>query len=860
MHGVSREEPDDGVSAAAAIAVQSLPDLARLLRQLRRRQAREHGRTELTYREIAEQTGISVPRVGAYLTGSALPPTNRFDELVLALGATTAELRPLATARDRVADTGHRPGHHVVIPRTLPAPVRDFTGRSDPIAWLDGLLDAANDAPAEVPVVISAVAGMAGVGKTSLAVHWAHRVHHRFPDGQLYINLRGYDPEAPLDTRTALAVLLAGMGIAPDAFPPDEAGSAALYRSVLAGRRVLVLLDNARSAEQVRPLLPPPPGLALVTSRDSLAGLVAADGAVRLTLNALSDDEAVRLLARLIGDRADRDPTTVLALAHRCANLPLALRVAAELATAHPAQPLAALVADLTANLTAFEIDDERADLRSTFSWSLRAVPEPAGTVFRLLGLNPGEDIDPYGLAALAGLDVPAARAAARTLERAHLLQDDGAGRYGMHDLVRAYATEAAHRDLSPDDRHRALTRLLDFHVTAAHTAADVLYVRSTRLRERPMPPVPSGLPNLSDHASAAAWYTAQLPNLVRLGRFAARHGWPGHAVSLALALWNHLDSGSGHDAVAVHSEALAATHLLGERCDPADRASLRTCLGISLYRVGRLEEAAEQLRLARDDHTQLGFTPGVTVALAALGAVHHALGRFAQSMVYIEDGLEIATGTGNLHQEGAQHVNLGNVCLSLEQVDRAARHYEAAAAIFDRLGVIGAEVQLWNGLAMTRERLGHYDEALRAAEHAIIASHEQDRPMGSIQAMDTVGSTYRRMGRLSDAAEQLDMALAECRRLDTPPITAQLLNTLGETRCATGEHAAAIAAHTEALAIARHAGGWYERVRALVGLGDAHDGRGDAEPAVAHWRLALAEYQDRQHPGAQRVLARLTR
>ncbi len=516
---------EDGGGAdivARAAAVASRFDLATLLRELRRREARLRRGRALTYRQIADQTGWGIGSVCEYFSGDALPPDDRFDELLRLLAARPAEIGALATARERLmavnASGPRKPSAGQ--PRALPAAAHGFTGRRAQLAQLDRALA---DWAQAGPVVISAVAGMGGVGKTALALYWAHQVRERFPGGQLYVNLRGYDPGEPLSTVDALALLLADLGIDPDE-PGDLDNRIARYRDLLAQRRALVVLDNARGVEQVRPLLPPPSCLALVTSRDDLTELATVDGATVLRLDVLSLDEAVALLRVLVGSRADREPEAVRALALRCGCLPLALRVAAEHVAFRQQVAIADLVAELDHDeepLDALSTTGEaRSDVRAVFSWSLRTLPAPAARVFRLLGLSPGVDIDRYALAALTGIDVDEADGLMQTLLRAHLAQVDGRERISMHDLLRAYATELAAQELDGDDRRAALTRLLDYYLAVAAAAAGLLFPSDQG--SRPRPAWPAAAPRVDDIASASAWLAAERPNLARMFLYAA--------------------------------------------------------------------------------------------------------------------------------------------------------------------------------------------------------------------------------------------------------------------------------------------------------------------------------------------------
>jgi DNA-binding SARP family transcriptional activator len=356
------------------------------------------------------------------------------------------------------------------VPQELPGDVAAFTGRAAELAELDRILlrpnDKAGDAKATA-AVISAVSGTAGVGKTALAVHWAHHAAERFPDGQLYVNLRGYDPGQPMPATDALAAFLRSLGVPGQDIPPQETERSARYRSLLAGRQMLIVLDNASTVEQVRPLLPGHPDCAVVvTSRDSLAGLVARDGAVRLDLDTLTLTDAVALLHELIGGRVDAEPVAAVTLAGQCARLPLALRVAAELAAVRPGEPLANLVTELRDQRRRLDLLDAGGDpatsVRAVFSWSYQQLGAEAARMFRLLGLHPGPDISVPAAASLAAQAEPDARRLLGELAHAHLIAEHVPGRYAFHDLLRPYAADQCHALDSQDEREAAIGRVLD--------------------------------------------------------------------------------------------------------------------------------------------------------------------------------------------------------------------------------------------------------------------------------------------------------------------------------------------------------------------------------------------------------------
>ncbi|MFJ6152723.1 AfsR/SARP family transcriptional regulator [Micromonospora profundi] len=348
----------------------------------------------------------------------------------------------------------------VAVPHELPADVALFTGQRRALAELDLLLPEAG-----APAVSAAIAGSAGVGKTALAVHWAHQVAHRFPDGQLFINLHGYAPEPPLRPTAALGVLLRSLGVRPEEVPVDVAGASAMYRSLTAGKRLLVVLDNARSAEDVRPLLPGGPGcLVLITSRDRLAGLAAREGVRRLTLGVLTPDDAGTLLARLLGeDHARAEPEAIGELASLCAYLPLALRIAVASLAHRPYRRVADLVAELRTEdrLAALAADDDdEAAIQVAFDLSYETVPPAAQRLFRLLGLAPGEDFSTATAAALSGTAPAEAELLLERLAAAHLIEEHAPGRFAFHDLLRRYAHDRAMRQHSAHQRRAALGRL----------------------------------------------------------------------------------------------------------------------------------------------------------------------------------------------------------------------------------------------------------------------------------------------------------------------------------------------------------------------------------------------------------------
>lgn len=526
-----------------ANAVQTLSSLAGVLRRLRRREARQREGPELSYRDLATMTGWSHAMIGEYFTGTALAPTDRFDVLIQLLGASAAEQGALANARDRVEENrrSSRASRPIGRPRELPPGISTFVGRERELARLNQLADRRSRA-----LVVLAISGAGGVGKTALALNWAHRIADRYPDGQLFANLHGYSSRDPLRPTDVLARFLRSLGVDRASLPEDPTELAARYRSMLAGRRMLIVLDNARSAEQVRPLLPGTPScLVLVTSRDHLAGLVAIDGAQRLDLEELSTSAAEQLLYELIGERAREEEVATAALIRHCGHLPLALRVAAEHAAAHPEIPLSELAAELAderRRLDVLDGGDEGTSVRTVLSWSYNRLDSESARVFALLGLHPGRDIDPYALAALAGIDLETARVRLRSLLRAHLVRPGRGDRCRIPDLLRAYAIELADTTVDADTAAQARVRLFNYYRHTAAVALDAM--RDTDQARTAVPYGQTAIPSMGHAALARSWLDAERDNLVAMCVYAARHGMERHSSELSQTLCQYLDTG----------------------------------------------------------------------------------------------------------------------------------------------------------------------------------------------------------------------------------------------------------------------------------------------------------------------------
>jgi DNA-binding SARP family transcriptional activator len=451
-------------------------------------------------------------------------------------------------------------------PVMLPATVPGFTGRARELRALSGLLRRP-----DWPVLITAIGGPAGVGKTALAVHWARRAAADFPDGQLYVNLRGFGPADPLPPAEALRAFLDALGVPAARIPATLDGRQALYRSLLDGRRMLIVLDNARDPAQVRPLLPATPtAMVLITSRSELAGLVASDGARTLTLDVLSGTEAYQLIAARLGEpRVAAEPEAADELIGLCARLPLALAITAARAVTHPGFTLAALTAELRdakGRLDALSTGEDATDVRAVLSWSYQSLQPPAARMFRLLGLHPGPEITAAAAASLAGTGLAEARRLLRELTRCHLLAEPGAGRYAFHDLLRAYAAEQASA-LDSDDDHRAATgRMLDHYLHTARSADLQLNPLREPITRLPPPPRCGVTPEtIGSRQRALAWFEAELQVLQAIVNLAAETGFDVHAWQIPWAMVDFLDTrGYWREWAATQRPAVAAAKRYG--------------------------------------------------------------------------------------------------------------------------------------------------------------------------------------------------------------------------------------------------------------------------------------------------------
>jgi tetratricopeptide (TPR) repeat protein/transcriptional regulator with XRE-family HTH domain len=654
-------------------------------------------------------------------------------------------------------------GAQPVVPRQLPAAVADFAGRAGELAALTRMLEEAS-AGAPGTVVISAIGGTAGVGKTALAVYWAHRVAGRFPDGQLYVNLRGFGPSGvPVAPDAAVRGFLDALGVPPERNPADPDAQAGLYRSLVADRRMLIVLDNARDEAQVRPLLPASPAsLVLVTSRAQLSGLAAAEGARLLSLDVLAHEQAVQLLTARTGSaRAGAEPGAVAEIAGLCARLPLALVVAAARAAARPAFPLAALAAELrdaAGRLDALDAGDPAASVRAVFSWSYSQLSADAARMFRLLGLHPGPDISVPAAASLAATGQPRARRQLGELARAHLIAEHVPGRYAFHDLLRAYAADRARATDPQPDRAAAAGRVLDHYLHTSSRAAEVLNPAMELITLAP--PSPGTVAGqIAGPRQALAWFEAEHEVLLAAVTLAGHSGADSCAWQLPWAMMPFLrNRGHYQEWAAIQRTALAAATRAG---DAAGQAVSGRLLAAACLELGDYDQAAGSFDSSLRLYRRLGDRRREATARQDLGVLAERRGRYADAPAHPPPALPPATRAGDKAGEAEALNNVG-WCHGLLGDYRQARAFcRQALALCAETGHRRAEGHAWDSLGYAEQQLGNFGEAAACYQRALGIAREFGERWGEAETLARLGDIRQAAGDLPRAGDAWRQALA---------------------------------------------------------------------------------------------------
>lgn len=664
--------------------------------------------------------------------------------LLRARGIEAPELERVQRAilrRDSTATASPVPTTPCLLP---PNPVR-FVARAEEIERARRHL--CDPASAGEPLVVT---GPAGVGKSTFAVRLAHEVANRFPDGQLYVNLRGFDPAGPaLAPEEAIQGFLDALNVPPQRMPVTLEAQVGLYRGLLAARRILVVLDNARDAAQVRPLLPGSPSCgAVITSRNQMAGLATVDGANTLALDLLTPAEARLLLARRMGaEWLGTDPAAVDEIVEACAGLPLALAVVAARAQMNPRFALRALAAqlhDARVRLDAFVNGDAENDVRAAFSWSYQALADDSARLFRMVSLAPGPDVTAPAAAALANLPVREAALLLADLCRLHLITEHMPGRYMFHDLLRSYATELAHAIDSPAERKAAQFRCLASYLHTARRAARLLDPHRDAV---PLPggAVVAGSEDLADHVAALAWFTAEHEVLLGAVDLAARAGLDAYAWQLAWACETFLDyQGHWYDWLRTQRTALDAARRLGDR---SRQAASHRSLGVVHTQMGRLDDGHLHFREALKLYREVDDPVGQAHAHRGLGWVCDQQGRPRDALDHNERALLLYQRAGHRAGQAMVRNNIGWLHGMLGDHRRAVENCAQAVALNQEVGDPHGQAAAWDSLAMAHHHLGAYAEAIAYFELALELVRGFGDRYNEAGILDHLGDTYRAAG-----------------------------------------------------------------------------------------------------------------
>ena len=865
-----------------------------LLRQLRV----EAG---LTQDELAEAAQVSQRAISDLERG--INATARKDTAVLLAGALglegpTRELfvaaaRGRAPAGEALAAAAPEAGTgSAVASRTLPRDIAAFTGRQDELGQLMARWAETVTADGGGVVSVHAIGGMAGIGKTTFAVHAAHRLAGSFPDGQFFLPLHAHTPgQRPVSPADALASLLLTAGVPASQIPPGTDARAARWRDHAAGKKILLVLDDAAGHEQVRPLLPGTPGsLVLITSRRRLAAL---EDAAVLSLDTLPPGEAAGLLARLAG-RADvtaGDPG-VARLAALCGYLPLAIGMAGRQLAHHPAWTPASLAADLAAARDRLELmAAENLSVAAAFGLSYADLDDGQQRLFRRLGLHPGPDIDAYAAAALDDTTVSQARRGLEALYDQHLITEPARGRYRLHDLIREHARTLAAAD-DPAARDAAATRLLDYYLHTARAASG--HFPSWTNAEGPAPPgrPPASAPPVSTLRQAAGWLEAERANLHAAAGYAAATARSAYAVLIPAAMDGFLQTrGYWDQGLVLHQAALAAARRAGDRAgqaralmrlspmqamtednpaaaasatralqlyrdlgDRAGQAAALTMIGVLHTVTDDYPAAAAELRQALELFRGLGHRRGQGDALHYLGMVHRYTGDYPAAAACHRQALELYSDTGYRSGQADALMDLGAVQRLTGDYPAAAASLRQALALGRDLGDRYQQALVLTELAAVQRLTGDYPAAAASSQQAISLFRDLRDHRSRAYALNELGLVQQLTGDYPAAAASHQQALALCRDVGNRLGQAETLNCLGELASRTADGRQARDHHAQALAIARDLGTPPEEARALEGIGHSHLRDGHPSEATARLQQALAIYQRIAAPAARRV------
>jgi DNA-binding SARP family transcriptional activator len=822
----------------------------------------------------------------------------RLHERILAgdasLTAPSAASDAPGAARAQTGPAQPAPPQAAPVSRQLPASVRSFVGRQAEVGRLDGLVRQAAKTAAGGTVVISAIDGMAGVGKTALAVHAAHRLASEFPDGQLFIDMHGYTQgHEPRSAGEALDVFLRALGVPPQRVPFGTDERAAMFRQRLAGTRTMIVLDNVASEAQVRPMVPGSAGcLVLVTSRRRLKGL---DEAHVLTVDVLARADALKLIRAVAGpQRVPPDDPLLPEIVHLCAHLPLALRIAAALLRHRPVWTLEYLATLLRAQQTRISaLSDGERDLSAIFDLSYRSLPSAEQLMFRCLGLIPGPDFDSSATAALTGTDPSAAARLLECLVDHNLVIQHVPGRYRLHDLIRLYARALADRDPALA-RDAALNRLMDYY---QHTAAraDALISRLPRLA--PLGPVPARALALPDADAGQAWLRAERPNLLAVLRHATSHGWHERIIALTAGMATLLrNDGPWSEALVLYSGAIEAARSHGDRAaqaaallqlgvvrnltgdcpgaldaleqasdlyqelgDPLGQANALTQLADIRGFVDDYSGAADDLERALDSYRELDNPLGQANVLDHLGNLRRYTGDIPGAIPALEQALRLYEQLGDRTGQVRALIAMGNSKRHTGDFAAAARNLEEALRLNGHLGHQLGRANILAELGELRRLIGDYPTAARYLEQSLQIYQDLGNRMGQANAQVWLGSLRQSTGDLAGARQLLQAAIDTFGDIGSHGSESWALNRYAAVIRATGDLRHAENLYLKALRLARETGQTDDEAHALEGSGECRLRRDETKAGIAHLKQARKIFQClAMQPDADRIQARL--
>ncbi|WP_433157975.1 ATP-binding protein [Kribbella sp. CA-247076] len=786
-------------------------------------------RALLTQEELGERAGIDPRTLRRWETGESVRPRRSSLRLVAQiLDLTTSESAELAAAAQAV--TPHAP---VAVagagrPHQLPPAPSHFAGRIEELAELGSYVAAGRS--------VIAVEGMAGVGKTAFTVQAARSLAPDFPDGQLFLDLRGFsDRSRPLEPAEALARMMRALGVPGDQVPVDVEECAGLFRSLVADRRLLFVYDNVADAGQVAPLLPATPTCqVLTTSRHTLASL---DRGATIRLGTLPSSAAIDLFTS-VAEFTGQSPDQLTDVVELCGGLPLALRIAAARLRSRRSWQVADLVRRLREqrDVVLDRLDDETLGVSAALDLSYAALDEPTRRAYRLLGLIPGPDVDFGAAAALFGSDRDTARAALDTLQDLHLVNEAPGGRYTLHDLTRAHAVWHAQSTETASDRSAALIRLLDHYCAWASAAMDLAhpYTRSRR-------PDPPYVVDPSDWTTYAAngWLDTELPNLLATAQAAAKHELHRQVVDLSgvvhrwLIMRNRLTGGE-----ALHRLALQAATDLG---DQAALARAHGDLGRVLRRRNEYPAAAEHFTRALTLAVEEGLTLVEVEAHFGLAATVQYGGSSVDPDEHLTRALRLAENAGDDLGQLESHSTIARTRLGEGAYEAAVSHFDQALSLARRIGYLAREVDALIGRGRAEAELGRTAAAIDGFRRAVALSRAEDLPIGELAGLNNLGNAVRRSGDPSAALASYREVLTVARRIGSRNWQYEAHQGMGRSYVDLGDGGSALEQHRQARLLAERKGLRADLARAEDGLGAAYAVLGDQARARQHWQRALA-------------------